>query len=309
MTIAHKPIDEIELPGGGTLLIRAASAEDADAVVRFYDSMSIDDTRSRFFSASMPPHDWFAKWTSISNRGGFSAVALLREPRPENADDGTVTNESVIGEAGYSLLPDGDGELAIAVAKPWRGWLGPYLLDVLVQQAAAAGIQNLQAEVLLGNRPMLNLLQRRGAVTRELSVGETRLSIATNGHVPTWPPNDRRRRLLVEVPGGRWTGARFVDGSELQLAMCSGPSHRPGGCPELCDGTCPLVDGADAIAMLLDHDEPVTSDLLDLHRERHPDVPLFVRHSVEASDHGLAADPSAAVAAIAASVVGDSNDR
>lgn len=195
------------------------------------------------------------------------------------------------------------------MAEPWRGWLGPYLLDILVQQAAAAGIQNLQAEVLVENRPMLRLLLHRGAVTREQSGGETRLSIATSGHVPTWPPNDRRRRLLVEVPGNRWSGARFIDGTELQLAVCSGPSHRPGGCPELCDSTCPLVDGADAIAVLLDADDPVTSDLLMRHRERHPAVPVFVRHDIDSGDQRLPTDPSAAVAMIAASIGADDDDR
>ena len=309
MTVAHELIDEIELPDGCTLLVRTASAEDADAVAQLYDSMSIDDTRLRFFSASMPPRDWFAKWTSVSDRGGFSVIALLRKPRAEESENSVLVDETVVGEAGYSLLPDGDGELAIAVAEPWRGWLGPYLLDVLVQQAAAAGIHNLQAEVLMGNRPMLNLLLHRGAVTREQSGSESRLSIATSGHVPTWPPNDRRRRLLVEVPGGRWSGARFVDGTEFQLAICSGPSHRPGGCPELCDGTCPLVDGADAIAVLLAADDPVTSDLVVRHRERHPGVPVFVRHGADADDHPLPADPSSAVATIAASVGVDKDDR
>lgn len=54
------------------------------------------------------------------------------------SDDG----ERIVGEAEYILLPGGDGELAITVAPDWRGWLGPYLLDTLLEVAASRGVAN-----------------------------------------------------------------------------------------------------------------------------------------------------------------------
>ena len=87
----------------------------------------------------------------------------------------------MVAEAGYAIRDDGDGDLAVTVATPWRGWLGAYLLDVLVRHAAAEGVRNLQAEVLLENGPMLSLLRRRDPVALEHDNGVVRLSIGTTG--------------------------------------------------------------------------------------------------------------------------------
>ena len=57
------------------------------------------------------------------------------------ADDDRVAivsgaEDRLVAEAGYALLPDGNGEFALTVAAGWRGWLGPYLLDAIVTAAA-----------------------------------------------------------------------------------------------------------------------------------------------------------------------------
>ena len=111
-------------------------------------------------------------WADIASEGGFGVIAIVHR-------DGVP--EEVAGEAGYAMRDDGDGDLAVTVAPDWRGWLGPYLLDVLVRHAAAAGLANLQAEVLLENGPMLSLLSRRGPVALAHDSGVVRLSIGTAG--------------------------------------------------------------------------------------------------------------------------------
>ncbi len=40
----------------------------------------------------------------------------------------------------------------------------------------------------------------------EYPVGTEHLSNGTASYVSSWPPDDDRRRVLVEVAGGRWAG-------------------------------------------------------------------------------------------------------
>jgi hypothetical protein len=71
-----------------------------------------------------------------------------------------------VAGAGYAILPDGDGEFSLTVAPGWPGWrLGSRLLDALVAAAAARGVPNPQADILLDNTRMLALLSRRDYVT------------------------------------------------------------------------------------------------------------------------------------------------
>ena len=70
---------------------------------------------------------------------GYGVVAVVDHPL-----------EQIVGEADYFLLDN--GELVITVAADWRGWLGPYLLDVLIEAAAARGVPNLEAEFLVERR-------------------------------------------------------------------------------------------------------------------------------------------------------------
>ena len=186
---------------------------------------------------------------------------------------------TVVAEAGYSIREDGDGDLAITVAAPWRGWLGAYLLDVLVRRAATDGVRNLQAEVLLENGPMLSLLQHRDAVALSHDDGVVHLSIGTSGSTPDWPPLERRPKILVEVAGRRWSGEHAAEEAGLATTMCAGPDRRlRHGCPVLEGGTCPLADGADAIVVLLDPADERSQRLIEAHRRNSPGTPVLVRH-------------------------------
>ncbi len=266
----------IDLADGARMEVRSTTADDAERICAVYETLSIGDRHRRFFSAFKPHLDWCREWADVASRGGFGVIAIVRR-------DGEP--DEVAGEAGYAIRHDGDGDLAVTVAPNWRGWLGPYLLDVLVRHAAAVGLANLQADVLLENGPMLSLLRRRHPVAMGHDDGVVRLSIGTTGPVPTWPPDDRRPRVLVEVAGRRWQGEHAADKAGVVTAMCSGPAGRgTHGCPVLAGGHCPLADGADAIIMLLDPDDERSAQLVQAHRERSPGTPLLVRHRV--SDHG-----------------------
>ncbi len=279
-----RTIDEFDLPDGRHLVVRSTSAADAEGICRLYGDLTFEDRHRRFFGAFTPHLEWCREWATVGERGGFGVVAVVTDPGTAT-DTGTATDADendgvVVGEAGYAMRSDGDGDLAITVATPWRGWLGPYLLDVLVRAAADAGVRNLQAEVLLENGPMLALLRRRDPISIGHDDGMVRLSIGTTGVTADWPPEETRPRVLVEVAGRRWSGERAAESAGLATAMCAGPGSRVRhGCPVLEGGSCPLADGADAIVMLLDPDDERSRRLVDAHRRNSPGTPVLVRHT------------------------------
>jgi hypothetical protein len=281
-----RAIDVFELPDGRTMEIRPTRRGDADRLRRLYEELPPEDLRRRFFGAFMPHVEWCRNWASVGSRGGFGVVAVVygasdhHEGGDRQDDDGGV----VVAEAGYALRSDGDGDFAITVDRDWRTWLGSYLLDLVVRHAAHNGVENLHADVMLENTPMITLLRDRGPVAYGHDDGVVHLSIGTIGTTPTWPPNDERPRVLIEVAGGRWAGERAAERAGLMTAMCAGPAHRGRrACPVLDGGSCPLADAADVIVVLLDPDREETQRLVESHRRRSPGTPVLVRH-VERAD-------------------------
>jgi hypothetical protein len=135
------------LPGGDVLTVRSVTPADVDGLVALYDGLSEDDRYRRFFSGFRPPRSFFERLVNVGERGGYGLVATA------GSDGDVVAGARIVGEASYELLPNGDGELAITVAADQRGWIGPYLLDALVEAAAARGVPNLEADVLATNGP------------------------------------------------------------------------------------------------------------------------------------------------------------
>lgn len=260
-----------DLDGGRSLLIRPTTIDDSSQLDSLYLALDPGDLRKRFFTAWSPKGNWSRRWASVSERGGYGVIAIVR------ADPAASAEETVVGEAGYALRHDGDGDVAVTVHPDWRGWLGAYLIECLVVHAASHGIANLQADVLLENSAMRRVFEHRGAVAFEHEGSVEHVSISTEGHVPSWPPGDRRRRVLVEAAGGRWQGETAADESDVAVAVCRGPSRRRHRCPVLDGDRCPLADGADAIVVLLDPDDDATPRVIDAHAVTNPETPVFVR--------------------------------
>jgi hypothetical protein len=218
---------------------------DVDGLVALYDGLSDDDRYRRFFSGFRPPRSFFERLVNVGERGGFGLVATM------GAGGDVAGGARIVGEASYELLPNGDGELAITVAADQRGWLGPYLLDALVEVAAARGVRNLEADVLVTNGRMLALLRSRGYATMGSNDWTTlRLVVGTAGRTPVWPAghgatgHSDRPRVLVEVPGGRWHAGAEADEAGLRVIACSGPRGARPRCPVLAGRPCPLAANA-----------------------------------------------------------------
>jgi hypothetical protein len=259
-------VASVDLPDGRHLLVRLASVDDRQALTDLYRRLPSEDLWFRFFTAAAPSPTFVDRWLKIADRGGLLLVAFVEERSGRS---------TLVGEAGYSLLADGDGELGITVDPNWRGWLGPWLLAVLLREAASRGIPNLQAAVQVTNRPMITTLQRQHpAVMEQDAYDEIRLVLATSGVTPTWPAGEKRPRILVEAMSGRWSGEDAARAAGFDVRTCRGPSDSRS-CPLLTDGSCPLADGADAVVVALPPAAAITRQLIAAHR-RHPERQLIV---------------------------------
>jgi hypothetical protein len=175
MTLAHADhgadaagsvLDIVSLSDGRTLTVRTVTEADVEGLDALFESLSEDDRYYRFFGLSHPGRKFLEQMARAEDEGGHRLVAVV-----------SGAENRLVAEAGYALLPDGNGEFALTVADGWRGWLGPYLLDAIVAVAAARGVPNLQADILVSNIRMLALVSNRGYVTLDRESSQVRVAI------------------------------------------------------------------------------------------------------------------------------------
>jgi hypothetical protein len=262
-----EPVRDVDIGGGRRLVVRPAGPVDVGALTQLYDELDADARRRRFFSAYRPDREFFHHMVAAEERGGAELVAEVHGPGHA---------QEVVGEAGFELLPDGDGELAIVVAEGWRGWLGPFLLDALLEVAASKGVPNLEADVLAINQQMLALARARGMATipqQDWSV--RRIIVGAASRDPGWPPIHDRPRVLVEGMGVRWPPGEQAETAGMDVIACSGPSAGRR-CPALEGRACPLVAGADVLVLSNPPDDPDWDRLRAAHPVLHGAVPVCV---------------------------------
>jgi hypothetical protein len=266
-TTGRHDLRRVELPRSRALAIRPLTAADAPGLMALYTSLNEDDLYRRFFSGHIPPETLVERMARVEERGGVGLAAVLEGP------DGS---RRIVGEASSNPLPTGNGELGITVAPDTRGWLGPYLLDALVEEAARRGVANIEADVLVSNRRMLSLLRHRGYAVMDESGRPVilRVRISTTGRIAGWSGVHDRPRILVEAPGGHWRRGQSVRDAGFEVLVCPGPLRGWSDCPALHGEPCPLAVRADAIVDAVPG-EP-GSALLAAHRHLHPTVPVCV---------------------------------
>jgi hypothetical protein len=163
---ADDVLDTVGLSGGRTLTVRTVAKADVDGLDALFEGLCDEDRYYRFFGLSHPGRKFLEQLARAADEGGYRLVAVVSGPE-----------DKLVAEAGYALLPDGNGEFALTVADGWRGWLGPYLLDALVAAAAARDVPNLQADILVSNIRMLALVSSRGYVTLDREASQVRVAI------------------------------------------------------------------------------------------------------------------------------------
>jgi GNAT superfamily N-acetyltransferase len=270
-------LQQIEV-GGRTTTIRPATAADLDAVETHYQSLPAEDLRRRFLSSFWPRRSFLERWLAHNEQGGLVLLAV------ETGPDG----ERVVADAGYALVGAEVGEFAMTVAPDRRGWLGPYLLDVLLEHAHDLGVAVLTAEVLAANAGMLSLLWSRGCAlrpTRDATILE--VLIGTSGTTPTWPADDPHPRVLIEGPASAWPGSSLAGQGSHAVLACPGPhAGRSHPCPLLDGRSCPLVDGADAVLVALGPTAVGCDALLAAHAARDDGPPVGLRRDLRARAPG-----------------------
>ena len=278
--------------GARRIAIRSVTVDDVDQLAALYAALDDDDRSRRFFGGYRPRRAFFERLATEGDRGGGGVVAALLDEHDEGR---------LVGEAGFTLLPNGDGELAITVSAEWRGWLGPYLLDVLAAIAATRGVANLEAEVLTTDHAMLTMLRSRGSVSMEhKGWSVVRLLIGTSTSTPSWPGPHDRPRVLVERPGGRWHAEDEARAAGLQVLTCPGPSA--GSCGALHGEPCALAAGADAIVVAHPREEESWRQLLESHASVHPGVPICLEPSHHDDERGSTTCPLVATSGVVAFV-------
>ena len=283
--VAEEPgVRRTTLPDGRVLVVRPARTSDIERLIDFYRGLPLEDRYFRFFTGSMPPRSHFERVVDVA---GHRGVALLAEVGASGEGAGAEGPAGaaplLVGDACYIPQASGDGELAVTVDPQWRGWLGPYLLDALLEAAAARGIKTLQAEILVGNRPMLALVRSRGCATiGDDDLSKVRVAVGTASRTPSWPPRDSRRRVLVEGSNPRWRGGLTSVGPTMNVMVCPGPpvGYRTR-CPALMGEPCPLAAEADAIVVARFIDDEIGRELLDAHLRTSPGVPVLVETSAK----------------------------
>jgi hypothetical protein len=293
---SRPPLREIALADGRVLQVRAADPGDVPRLLDLYRSLTPEERHRRFFSGSLPRRNLLERWVQGGRSGGACLVAEVA----------TGTESVIVGEVGYAVLADGDGELGITVAPSWRGWLAPYLLDALLEVAAANGVPNIQAEVLVENRPMLRLTRARGqAILDDTDATALRVSISTRGGPPSWPGPRRRPRILIELCAGTCPVERAARAASYEVVGCPGP---PAGHAERCPllsgaADCPLVDGADVVVVVVRPGDERAERILAAHRVRGAGAPVAAEVWPDTAVAAAGADPAAV--AIPASAAGE----
>ena len=155
MAIAPYPRHLVErgyLADGTPLTIRPIRPEDATSEQAFIRALSPQARRFRFMSAirELTPA-MLARFTQIDYRREMALVAMLGEP-------GAQTQHGV---ARYVINPDGtSSEFAIVVGDRTRNQgLGSRLMAALFSAARLHDLDLIEGEVLVENRPMLQLMQ------------------------------------------------------------------------------------------------------------------------------------------------------
>ena len=142
---------DVELRDGSTVRVRPVRADDLGGLTAFLGELSPGAQRYRFFG-------------TVDLEGAARAMATGGGPEDHGLVALTGVPERIIGHAQYMREPGGTvAEVAFTVADAFQGrGLGTLLLAHLAEHAHAAGVELLDAEVMSGNRRMIDMFRGSG---------------------------------------------------------------------------------------------------------------------------------------------------
>ncbi|MGA5198743.1 GNAT family N-acetyltransferase [Streptomyces exfoliatus] len=165
----------------GSWLRPAASAhhEAAGQLLHIRSATTSDTTPVEELHARCSPRSLYQRYLAPIPRLSARTLQQLLDPcststlLAQNPQGDTVAMATLARSTG-----DDEAHLAVLVEDTWqhRG-LGTALTGRLVHQARTQGLRALHADVLAGNRPMLNILRANGAVAHTIEYGTTSLTL------------------------------------------------------------------------------------------------------------------------------------
>ena len=164
------------LTDGGTVEVRPAQAQDAEAVRAMHAAMSLDNMYLRFFSMSPAAAEQEAR-------------RVCREPDPEHAALLAWQDDRLVGVGAYELSgKPGVAEVAFAVPDDVHGrGIASVLLEHLVWQARQRGLEAFTAETLAENSAMLRVFADAGLpMKRRIAGGTVELTFPLPGGDDTY---------------------------------------------------------------------------------------------------------------------------
>ena len=147
---------------GKRVMLRPIRPEDEPGHTQFFDSLTLDDVRFRFFgSIRQLAHSQMARLTQIDYDREMAFIAV------ERGDDG---RDLTLGVARAVADPDNiRAEFAIIMRSDMKGrGLGAILLKKIIRYCRDRGTQELVGQVLAENTRMLNLAKNLGFTARTL---------------------------------------------------------------------------------------------------------------------------------------------
>jgi acetyl coenzyme A synthetase (ADP forming)-like protein len=147
---------QLILRDGSTATIRIAQPHDRDALLAFFNQLSLESRQKRFFSLAAPQGDWLNALCDPSNpRQQLSLVVS----RTSGGSPQIIATGSYLTEKEHAHL----AEVAFAVEDAFHGkGLGSLLLERLAQLAVNHGITHFWAVTHVDNRPMLEVFHKSG---------------------------------------------------------------------------------------------------------------------------------------------------
>lgn len=148
---------DFTLKDGRVVQIRPMRPEDESLFPAFFEQVTDDDLRLRFFSAVRSiSHAFFAKLTQLDYARSMAFIAICR-------DSGEMMGSvRLMGDANHEK-----GEYAVMVRSDLKGQgLGWKLMKLILQYAEKDGFMEVEGEVLRSNKTMRQMCEALGFETR-----------------------------------------------------------------------------------------------------------------------------------------------
>ena len=162
-----------KLKDGSDVLIHIGNTCDKACLARAFDKLSVRSRHMRFFSPINRLSD--AQLTYLTEVDGVNHVVLVALVNAGHQLAGIG-----IGRYIRNKQESGIAEFAITVSDQYQGLgVGSLLLDSMIDHASENHVQILRGYVLSENRPMIQMLKRRGAQCFEEEMRTFRCDLET----------------------------------------------------------------------------------------------------------------------------------